>query len=277
MSAVVAPAAADPDTSWRAAAGRSSRAWLPPLIAGVVILLLWEGVLRLLDPQGFVLPLPSEIIRALIDDWSVIWTAARNTGFIAVTGLIAGTFSGAVLAVLVSRFRTANETLTPLAVAVNAIPIVALAPIFNAWFGILSPRSNQAVVIVLVFFPVFINTTRGLSQVEPSQIELMRSYAAGDWRIMREVRVPHALPYLFTALKIASSLAVIGAIVAEYFGGRQDALGPIITQNAGLTRYAEAWAAVVAGSAIGIGLYIVVSIAERLALPWHLAARAGGQ
>jgi NitT/TauT family transport system permease protein len=127
-------------------------------------------------------------------------------------------------------------------------------------------------VLVLVFFPVFINTARGLVQVDPSQLELMDSYAAGRWSVMRHVRIPNALPYLFTAMKLASSLAVIGAIVAEYFGGRQDALGQIITQNAGLTRYAAAWAAVAAGALIGGALYALVVIGERLAIPWQTTA-----
>ena len=155
------------------------------------------------------------------------------------------------------------------------MPIIAIAPIFNAWFGILSPRSNQMIVMVLVFFPVFINTSKGLTQVEPSQIELMESYAASKWRISREVRIPNAMPFFFTALKLATSLAVIGAIVAEYFGGRQDALGPIITQNAGLTRYADAWAAVLAGTLIGAALYVLVVVLERLAMPWHASMRPG--
>ena len=154
---------------------------------------------------------------------------------------------GAVAALVVIRFRTANETLTPLAVAVNAIPIIALAPLFNNWVGITSPRSNQAVVVLLVFFPVFINTARGLTEVDDEQIELMQSYAASDWRIMRTVRIPNALPFFFTALRVVASLAVIAAIVVEYFGGRQDTLGNIITQNAQFTRYDVAWAAVVAG------------------------------
>ena len=183
---------------------------------------------------------------------------------------------GAVAALLVTRFRLASEIITPLAVAVNAVPIIALAPVFNAWFGLLSPRSNQAVVVILVFFPVFINTAKGLTQVEPSQIELMESYAAGKWTITREVRIPNALPYFFTALKVASSLAVIAAIVAEYFGGRQDALGPLITQSAGLTRYDDAWAAVLAGTLIGMVLYALVVVAERLVMPWHSTMRTDG-
>ncbi len=97
----------------------------------------------------------------------------------------------------------------------------------------------------------------------------MHSYAASRWEITRRVRVPNALPYFFVSLKIASSLAVIGAIVAEYFGGRQDALGPLIVQNAGLTRYPEAWAAVLAGSVMGIVLYLISGFAERVSMPWR--------
>ena len=242
-----------------------------PLLAGVGILVVWEGLLRLIDPDGFVLPPPTEILGSFFDEFSLIWDGARTTGFIIVTGLAAGLVVGVVAALLVTRFRLANEVITPLAVALNAVPIIALAPIFNAWFGSLGPRSNQLIVVVLVFFPVFINTAKGLTEVEPNQIELMESYAASRWRITREVRIPNALPYFFTAAKLATSLAVIAAIVAEYFGGRQDALGPIITQNAGLTRYSEAWAAVLAGTAIGTVLYVVIVIVERLATPWHKA------
>ncbi len=242
---------------------------LSPLIALVGVVAVWEGLLQLFEPEGFVLPKPTEIVTALIESWDTVFAAARVTGFIIVTGLVAGVILGAVLAVLVTRSRTANESLTPLAVAVNAIPIIALAPLFNNWFGLTSPRSNQVIVVILVFFPVFINTARGLTQVDPSQIELMESYAASPWAIMRRVRIPNALPYFFTSLRLASSLAVIAAIVAEYFGGRQDALGPLITSSAGLARYDEAWAAVLAGTAIGAVLLGLALLLEWVATPWR--------
>ena len=245
-----------------------------PIGAGVVLFGLWQGVLSLFNPDGFVLPAPSEIIGALIDNWDEVYQGTRITGFVVVSGLIAGIVLGIIAALLVTRFRTANETITPLAVAVNAIPIIALAPIFNNWFGLTSPRSNQAIVVALVFFPIFINTTRGLTQVDRSQVELMESYAASRSRITREVRIPNAMPFFFTALKLSTSLAVIAAIVAEYFGGRQDALGPMITQSAGLTRYDEAWAAVLAGTAIGAVLYFAVLVLERVAMPWHSLIRS---
>lgn len=242
---------------------------LAPLVAGVVLLVVWEGVLALLRPDGFLLPRPSAIVASMVEGWPQIASALRRTGFVVVTGLAGGVVLGVVAALLTTRFRTANETLTPLAIALNAMPIIALAPVANAWFGSLSPRSNQAVVAVVVFFPVFVNTARGLNQVAPAQLELMRSYAAGEWRITREVRIPNALPFFFTALKIVASLAVIAAIVDEYFGGPQDALGPLIVQRAGLSRYADAWAAVAAGAALGIGLYLAAVALEHRLLPWQ--------
>jgi NitT/TauT family transport system ATP-binding protein len=246
-----------------------------PGVAGVVLFGGWELLLAILSPEGFVLPRPSAIVGALFDNWSEVFGAARVTGFVIITGLIGGVLLGVAVAGVVTLFRTADEALTPVAVAINSIPIIALAPIFNNWFGLTSPRSNQMIVIVLVFFPVFINTTRGLTQIDRSQIELMESYAASKWTILREVRVPNALPYFFTALKLASSLAVIAAIVAEYFGGRQDALGPLITSSAGLARYDDAWAAVLAGTVIGGALYVLASVAERFAMPWlHSGAHA---
>ncbi len=255
---------------------RLRRAMGPAVVIGIGFLVLWEGTLAIIQPQGFVLPPPTEIMVAFFENVAEIWAATKNTGYIVITGLIGGVALGVLWALLVSRFRTANETLTPLAISLNAIPIIALAPIFNAWFGLLSPVSNQAIVVILVFFPVFINTTKGLTEVQPAELELMRSYAASAWEVTRKVRFPNALPYFFTSLKIASSLSVIGAIVAEYFGGRQDALGPLIVQNAGLTRYAEAWAAVLAGSVLGVVLYLLSGVFERVSMPWAHAAETTG-
>ena len=244
-----------------------------PLIVGVSMLLIWEGLLAVFNPDGFVLPPPSEIFEAFFDNFGAIWGGAKITGYVIISGLIAGMILAVGAALLVNRFRTAREAITPIAVAVNAIPIIALAPIFNNWFGLTSARSNQIIVALLVFFPIFINTVKGLTLADASQIELMESYAASPARITKEVRIPTAMPLFFTAMKVSSSLAVIGAIVAEYFGGRQDALGPMITQAAGLTRYAEAWAAVLAGTLIGTVLYIATVLFERAAMPWHSSIR----
>jgi NitT/TauT family transport system permease protein len=246
------------------------RAVAPPLIVGVGGLALWELVLTVLNPQAFVLPRPSVIAGKVVEQWSTIVTATTSTGFIAVTGLVAGALLGIVVAILVSRFRIVSEAVTPLAVAVNAIPIIALAPIFNFWFGLRSPRSNQGIVVLLVFFPVFVNSVRGLTEVHRGQLDLMDSFAASTWETLKQVRIPNALPYLFTSLKIASSLAVIAAIVAEYFGGDQAALGQLIVQQAALSRYSSAWAGVLAGTLMGMALYLVVVVLERRFMPWQV-------
>jgi NitT/TauT family transport system permease protein len=144
----------------------------------------------------------------------------------------------------------------------------------NQWFGTYEPQSKMAIVAVMVFFPVMINTVRGLTLVEANALELMRSYAANDFAVVRHLRIPNALPYLFNALKVSSTLSVIGAIVSEYFGGSRDALGVYISQQAALTRFAEAWAAIIVACVMGLAFYAIVLVIERLVMPWHVSLRA---
>ncbi len=242
----------------------------PPMVVGVAGLGLWEGIVWGFGIREFLLPRPSSIMDRLSENWPMLRHAGWETGRIAVSGLVAGIVAGVLLALVTTRFRTLNEGLTPLAVAVNATPIVALAPIFNAWFGITGTLSNQAVVVAIVFFPVFINTARGLTEVHPDELELMRSYAAGEWTILREVRIPNALPFFANALRVVAPLSVIAAIVAEYFGGPQDRIGNIITSSAAFARYDVAWAAIAVASAVGLGLFAAALLLERVSMPWRL-------
>jgi NitT/TauT family transport system permease protein len=256
---------------------RRVAALLPAAVAGVVLIGLWELVVWGFGIQEFLLPKPSSIWQALVDNWTTsqglgtvsLREAGWNTTTIAVSGLVFGVTLGALLALVVTRFGRLGQTLTPLAVAANATPIIALAPIFNAWFGITSPVSNQAVVVVVVFFPVFVNTARGLLQVEAAQLELMRSYGASALHVLLHVRIPNAIPFFLTSLRLAAPLSVIAAIVAEYFGGPQDRLGPVITQNASFARYDVAWAAIVVASVVGLLLFVGAVAVERLAMPWR--------
>ena len=161
----------------------------------------------------------------------------------------------------------------PIAIAANAVPIVAFAPIFDVWFNPLSPFSKMAIAAVLCFLPVMVNTLRGLQSANPRQIELMRSYAASELEIWRRVRVPTALPFVFTALKVASVLAMIGAIVGEYFGGSFNALGVIINSEAQIFHFVTAWAGILLASLLGLALYGSVVLAERVLVRWAPAAR----
>src|SRR5262249_16896146 len=151
----------------------------------------------------------------------------------------------------------------------NSTPIIAFAPIMNNWFGVLNPLSKMMVVAVLVFFPIMINTVRGLTLVDPSSLELMRSYAATERDVFAKVRLPHALRYLLTAAKVSATLSLIGAIVAEYFGGAQSVLGQFIITEAAFFRFANAWAAIVVASIASIAFFLIILAIERAAIPWH--------
>ena len=156
------------------------------------------------------------------------------------------------------------------------MPIIAFAPIMNNWFGIDNPFSKMAIVAIMVFFPIMIkHRARPSPRSTRRALELMRSYAAGEFAVLRKLRVPSALPYLFNGLKVATALSMIGAIVGEYFGGPRISLGVFITQEAALFRFASAWAAILVACLIGIALYAVVIVAERLLMPWYVDFRDG--
>jgi NitT/TauT family transport system permease protein len=157
----------------------------------------------------------------------------------------------------------------PFAIAANSVPILAFAPIFNNWFGVANPWSKAMVAAVLCFFPVMINTVRGLTAASPAALELMRSYAAGELDVFRRVRIPTALPFVFTALRLATTLATIGAVVGEYFAAPRSSLGQYIATASGFLNFERSWAAIVFAAAIGISLYMLVVVAERLVMPWY--------
>jgi len=186
---------------------------------------------------------------------------------------VIGCSAAILVALLLARWRGLGRAVMPYAIAANAVPIIAFAPITNNWFGLLNPLSKMAIAAVLCFFPVLVNTLRGLTSVRPSSIELMRSYACGEVEIFRRVRIPTALPFVFSALKIATVLAMIGAIVGDYFGGSQESLGILIRRSAGIFAFSEAWAAIVVASVLGIAFYAAVAFAERAATRWHPSAR----
>jgi NitT/TauT family transport system permease protein len=242
----------------------------------VGVLLVWEILVRVSGVQGFVLPAPSAIWAALVENWNegyAIFPAARVTLYEALGGLTIGTVLGVSTAFIVSRFPASRDTVLPLAIAINAIPIIAFAPLANNWFGILSPISKMAIAATLVYFPVMINTLRGLTQIEPAAHELMRSYAAGASAITRQLEIPNALPYFLTGLKVATTLCLIGAVVGEYFGGLSATLGRVVVSAASALRFDVTWAAILMVSLTGIVLYLMVVGLERLLIPWHPSVR----
>ena len=241
---------------------------LPPVVVGIAALIGWQLVVTLGRVAPFILPAPSAIWAELVAQRANVWDAALASGANALVGLIGGTVAGVLCAMAAARSRLLSDVSAPFAAVLNALPIIALAPILNNMFESTSSLPRRLVAGIIVFFPVFINTLRGLREVDPVHRELMTSYAASTWTFARKVRLPGALPFVFTGLRQASSLAVIAAVVAEYFGGLQDGLGARITSAAAFTAYPRAWAFVVGACLLGLVFYLTTLIVERLSMPW---------
>jgi NitT/TauT family transport system permease protein len=248
-----------------------ARDWAPVLLVFAAGLLLWQFVFAPWLGK-FLLPTPVQIAKSLHEHWSVLWQAGWFTLQEALGGFVVGSGLAILVAFALARWRRLSGALMPYAIAANAVPIIAFAPIMNDWFGLLNPHSKMAIAAVLCFFPVLINTMRGLTSVEPAAIELMRSYAASELEIFRRVRFPSALPFIFTGLKVAAVLSMIGAIVGEYFGGSIQALGVQIENSVTLFDLPLAWAAIVVASVLGIAFYALIGAVERFTMGWHPSA-----
>jgi NitT/TauT family transport system permease protein len=247
--------------------------YTPAVLAFVSVILVWEGLTRIFGVESFILPKPSEIMSSFIETFSTIWGVGFNTLIEAAIGFLLGTTLAVVTSLAAARWVGFREGMLPMAIALNATPIAALAPIFNNWFGLTNPFSKIGVVAVVIYFPVMINTTRGLLEVDPAELELMRSIAATPTEVMRRVQIPNALPYFFASLKVATALSLIAAIIAEYFGGPQDVLGQYIVNRAQLFQFPDAWAAILVASLIGMTFYALILVAERIFMPWHVSLR----
>jgi NitT/TauT family transport system permease protein len=245
----------------------------PPLVFGVAFLLLWELAVRVFDFQPYFLPAPSAIWDAFRTNTSLIWEATKVSGLNALLGLVVGTAIGVAMAFLLARWRLVDDLLAPLAVALNAIPIFVLVAVFNNMYPVTSEVPRRLMVTLVVYFIVLVNVARGLREVGAVYLDLMRSYAASDVTILRKVRVPHAVPFLFTALKIAAPASVITAFVSEYFGGLQNGLGSRIVSNIALSNNAEAWAYVLGACLLGLAFFLVAAALERTATPGGVSAR----
>ena len=246
--------------------GRRALDWVPALVVLVLVFLVWQESIAILHIKKFLAPQPTAIASTFWTNRHELISAGWFTFQEALGGFAIGSGLALVVAMVLARWRGVGRALMPYMIAANAIPIIAFAPIMNAWFDPFSKGSKMAIAAVLCFFPVLVNTLRGLTSVRPQSIELMRSYAAGEVETFRRVRIPTALPFIFTSLKIATVLAMIGAIVGEYFGGSFTALGVLIDSRSTTFQFKEAWAGIGVACAYGIAFYLAVAIVEWLTL-----------
>jgi NitT/TauT family transport system permease protein len=233
----------------------ASVAW--PVAFGVAFLATWELLVWGVGLEPYFLPAPTAIARAFTENTGVITEATLHSGTNALVGLLAGTAIGIAASFALVRFRLLTEVVTPLAVALNAVPIVVLITVFINMYGSTTEVPRRLMVALIVFFIVLVNVAKGLRQVHPTHLELLRSYAATPGAVLVKARIPNAVPYLFTALKIAAPASVITAFVAEYFGGRQVGLGTRITSNFANSKNAVAWAYVLGACLLGLAFYLI--------------------
>lgn len=241
--------------------------YLPALLVFIAVIAIWE--VSTAGAGRRVVPPPSAIASAAIQNLQVLQRATQATFFEAMGGLVIGTVGGVLVAFATARWMLARDVMLPIAIASSSIPIIAVAPILNNWFGVLNPLSKMAMAGLLVFFPVMLNVTRGLVEVQPSALELMRSYAGSEFAVLFKLRVPNALPFFFTALKVGTTLSFIGAVVGEYFGGTSEVLGHVVLTSMSSGAFDIAWAGILIGAAAAILAYLAVSLVERFAIPWR--------
>ncbi len=244
-----------------------------PIVFGLWLVFLWEaGTVGLGVPQ-VLLPAPSMIAVRFAGSLDILAADFQQTFLKAVLiGYAIGCGAGFAVAVLVDRVPFLQRGLLPLGNLVSALPIIGMAPIMVMWFGFDWP-SKAAVVVIMTFFPMLVNTVTGLTAAGTHERELMRSYAAGYWQTLFKLRLPAALPFVFNALKINSTLALIGAIVAEFFGTPIVGMGFRISTEVGRMNVDMVWAEIVMAALAGSAFYGVVALTERTFTFWHPSYR----
>lgn len=244
-----------------------------PVIFGLTILILWEGLVRGLNVSPVILPPPSAVAVRFAESLPILWgdfvqTAVKG----ALSGYLIGCAAAFATAIVIDRSPFLQRGLLPVGNFVAALPIVGIAPIMVMWFGF-DWQSKSAVVVVMVFFPMLVNTIAGLKASDAMQRDLMATYSASYTQTLLKLRLPAAMPFVFNGLKIASTLALIGAIVAEFFGSPTLGMGFRINASIGQLALDMIWAEIVVAAIAGSAFYGLVAMIEKRVTFWHPSQR----
>ncbi|MSQ41486.1 MAG: ABC transporter permease [Dehalococcoidia bacterium] len=251
----------------RPAFGAALRIAAPPLLAAALALTLWEAWVRAFEVREYLVPAPSAVLRALAADPARYLGAARVTLAHALGGLAVGAGSAFLLAVVMAHSRPLERALYPLAILVKVTPVVAVAPLFLIWFGF-NAWPKVLVAALITFFPMLVNAVTGLRSVEPAAFDFLRALDASRWQLFWKLRLPSSLPYVLAALRISVPLAVIGAVVAEWFAA-DTGVGQIIVIANGELDTPTLFAAVLVLALIGVTLTLAIAYIEHRVLFWH--------
>ena len=246
---------------------------LIPVLFGAALIALWEGVTRGFNIPSVLLPSPSMIWTRILGSTHILWADFQQTYLKAViAGYVMGCGLGFATAILVDRSPFLRKGVIPVGNLVAALPIIGVAPIMVMWFGF-DWQSKAAVVVVMTFFPMLVNTVAGLAATGSMERDLMRTYAASRWQTLFKLRLPAAMPFIFNALKINSTLALIGAIVAEFFGTPIVGMGFRISTEVGRMNVDMVWATIFVAALAGSLSYGLIALAERAVTFWHPSYR----
>jgi len=246
---------------------------LVPVIFGITVLVVWELLVRGLQVSMVILPAPSLIVERFASSLPILWKDLSQT-FLkgALSGYVMGCGAALLMAVAVDRSDFLRRGLLPVGNFVAALPIVGPAPILVMWFGF-DWQSKAAVVVVMVFFPVLVNTVAGLRETSAMQRDLMQTYAASYWQSFFKLRLPAALPFVFNGLKISTTLALVGAIVAEFFGSPTVGMGFRISTSVGQLALDMVWAEILVAALAGSAFYGMMALIEKTLTFWHPSQR----
>ncbi|MDP2582177.1 ABC transporter permease [Shimia thalassica] len=244
-----------------------------PIIFGITLIAMWECFVRGLEISPVLLPPPSMIAAAFAESTNILWEDFVQTVIKgALSGYIIGCGAAFLTAIAIDRFPFLQRGLLPVGNFVAALPIIGMAPILVMWFGF-DWQSKAAVVVVMVFFPMLVNTVQGLQASDHMQRDLMRTYAASYAQTLIKLRLPAAMPFIFNGLKIATTLALIGAIVAEFFGSPIKGMGFRISTSVGQLALDLVWAEIVVAAVVGSAFYGGVALLEKAVTSWHPSQR----
>ena len=243
--------------------------FIVPSLFGIVFMLMWELIVIGLTINPVLLPAPSAIAAKFSSSLDILWIDFVQTlvkG--ALSGYILGCGAAFLTAIAIDKFDFLKRGLLPLGNFVSALPIVGMAPIFVMWFGF-DWQSKCAIVVVMVYFPMLVNSVQGLELIDPSRQDLMRTYNASYTQTLMKLRLPSAMPFIFNGLKICSTLALIGAIVAEFFGSPIKGMGFRISSEVGRFALDMVWAEIFVAAAAGCLFYGSIAFIERNVTFWH--------
>ena len=244
-----------------------------PVIFGASVIGLWEILVQGLSISPIILPAPSLVIQTFMASLDILWIDFVQTVLKgALRGFVVGAIAAFAFAILIDRSDFLTRGLLPIGNFFSALPIVGVAPIMVNWFGF-GWQSKAGVVVIMVFFPILVNTVQGLKDNDALQRDLMKTYTASYWQMLFKLRLPAAMPFIFNGLKIATTLALIGAIVAEYFGSPTRGMGFRISTGVGSLSIDLVWAEIFAAAIVGTAFFGLMAWGEKKITFWHASQR----